>query len=431
VPYVFEGIDRIRDTSTSTGTGALTLDESPPTRFRAFGDLLSDGDLTTVMIEHDSLDEWELAVVTYAASGPTITRTITLLSSNNDDPVNFTAGTKHVYIVMDSIGHGYYDWVNDEFYYLGVLVGQDDIVTSGGQFWVVPPSDEAWPVITVDVTGQPTLSWDETRNRWASTHSFEAPAFIALDGGGGFPVMGFDNRSGGSGIKGQFSFMKNGVEQGSFGFDPDDDGTKKYFFYNTTSGVVFTVDTSGNFDTLGNHTKGGVQWGAGRHEIPIMAGGMVPCVTNGAAAGVVDSGSSDLTFRTFDFDQTTAESVEFQIPMPKGWNEGTVTFIPYWTASAGSGGVVWTLQGVAISNDDPLNGTLGTGQTSTDTLIATGDLHIGPECSAITIGGTPAENDLVMFRLTRTTGDGSDTLTADARLIGIKLVITTNAVTDA
>jgi hypothetical protein len=168
----------------------------------------------------------------------------------------------------------------------------------------------------------------------------------------------------------------------------------------------------------------------GKQSIWIPAGAMTPRVTSGAATGSIDSGSNDVTIQVLDFDQTTAEHAQFQIGMPKSWNESTVTFTPYWTAAAGTAAqtMIFALAGVAISNDDPLNAAMGTSQTSSDALIAIGDLHIGPESAAITIGGTPAEGDLVIFNLAR---DISDTLAADARLIGIMLHITLNANTDA
>lgn len=160
----------------------------------------------------------------------------------------------------------------------------------------------------------------------------------------------------------------------------------------------------------------------GRQEFWISAGGMKRAGTNGAANGDYDSGSNDVLLDTKDFDQTTSESVYFEFGMPAGWDEGTVTFIPYWTADAGTATqtCIFTLSGIAISNDDPMNAAQGTGASSSDALIATGDLHIGPESSAITIGGTPAVNDLAVFKLLR---DISDTLAADAKLIGIKLVL--------
>jgi hypothetical protein len=102
-----------------------------------------------------------------------------------------------------------------------------------------------------------------------------------------------------------------------------------------------------------------------------------------------------------------------------------------WTAFSGSGGVVWALQAVASSNDDTLDVAFGTEQTSTDTFLATWDEHTGPESSAITIAGTPAANDYINFQIKRNVADGSDTFAADAFLLGILLVITTNADTDA
>jgi hypothetical protein len=168
----------------------------------------------------------------------------------------------------------------------------------------------------------------------------------------------------------------------------------------------------------------------GKQSIWIPAAAMTPRITSGAAVGLIDSGTNDNTLQSLDFDQTTSEHAQFVIGMPKSWNEGTVTFTPYWTAFAGSAAqtCIFTLSGVAISNDDSLDFSQGTPQSSSDALITTNDLHIGPESSAITIGGSPAEGDMVVFDLAR---DISDTLAADAKLLGIMLHITLNANTDA
>lgn len=170
---------------------------------------------------------------------------------------------------------------------------------------------------------------------------------------------------------------------------------------------------------------------SGKTAVPVPASAMVANITNGAASATTETTTNDVMVRTLDFDQTTQEGAQFCVPMPKSWNESTVTFQPIWTAASGSGGVVWELRGVSLSNDDALDTAFGTGQTSTDTLIATNDVHIGPESSAITIAGTPAEGDLVFFQIRRNVSDGSDTLNADAKLIGIRLFITTNAANDA
>ena len=166
----------------------------------------------------------------------------------------------------------------------------------------------------------------------------------------------------------------------------------------------------------------------GKQEIWIPASAMVARTTAGAAAFVTELATNDVMINGFDFDTSTVEGVGFFIALPKQWNEGTVTFKAYWTAASGSGTVCWSLQGAARSDDDAMDQAYGTAQTSTDTLITANDVHVSPESSAITITGTPAAEDLCFFLLTRATG--SDTLGVDARLLGIKMYITTDAGTD-
>ncbi len=231
----------------------------------------------------------------------------------------------------------------------------------------------------------------------------------------------------------------------SYGEFADESPVFLSFVVNGAPGVGDVVGPSGGVvnneialysSTTGKAIKGSsgattATVGAGKQTLWIPAGAMIPRVTNGAGAGSIDSGSSDITIPVLDFDTTTGEFAHFQIAMPKQWNKGTVTFQPFWTAGGGSAAqtVRWTLAGVAISDDDPLNATMGTAQNSDDALIATGDLHVGPESSAITIGGTPVDSDLVAFQLGRDVAN--DNLSVDARLIGIKLHITTNVNTDA
>jgi len=164
--------------------------------------------------------------------------------------------------------------------------------------------------------------------------------------------------------------------------------------------------------------------------IPVLAAAMQPATTNGAAGGVIETTTNKVLYRTLDFDTSTQEFAGFTIPFPKSFNNGTVKFQPIWTFASGSGGVVWALQALACSDDDAIDTAYGTEQTSTDTALTAGDVHVGPTSAAITIAGTPATGDLVFFRIKRNPADGSDTLTTDARLIGIRLFFTQNAADD-
>lgn len=166
----------------------------------------------------------------------------------------------------------------------------------------------------------------------------------------------------------------------------------------------------------------------GKQDIWVGASSMWPRATNGCAAlARTEMATSLVNLQTLDFDQTTQEFAQFCVQLPRNYNNGTITFLVHWTASAGSGGVVWSLQGGAYSNDDALTTALGTAVTVSDTLITANDNHITSRSTAVTIAGTPADLDLLYFQISRVTGDGSDTLTADAKLIGISIELTTDA----
>lgn len=171
----------------------------------------------------------------------------------------------------------------------------------------------------------------------------------------------------------------------------------------------------------------------GKQTVWVPAGAMIARTTNGAASNSVEMTTNKNMVKTLDFDASTQEFAQFDIRMPKSWNEGTVTFAPVWShpSTTTNFGVVWGLDAVAISNDDALDVAFGTEQTSTDTGGTTNDLYEGPESSAITIAGTPQAGDLVQFRIHRNPSDGSDTLAVDARLHGVVIFYTTDAVNDA
>ena len=169
----------------------------------------------------------------------------------------------------------------------------------------------------------------------------------------------------------------------------------------------------------------------GTHDIWVPVQAMYPTVDGGCAPiGTVEVTEGRPELRVLDFDKDSTEFAQFSIAMPKSWNEGTITFEAYWTAASGSGGCSWGLQGVAVSNDDVIASAFGTAVVVDDTLIAANDLHISPTSSAITIAGTPAAGDLCFFQIFRDHDDSNDTLSVDARLIGIKIHYTTEAGTD-
>lgn len=200
-------------------------------------------------------------------------------------------------------------------------------------------------------------------------------------------------------------------------------------FYNTMAATVKTVTGTGVNNTDPTNPIVNIA-GAQDLYIPVVA--MWPRITAGSAGlAATEMTTSLLNIQTLDFDQTIEEFVQFTIVLPRNWNNGTVTAKFYWTAASGTGGVAWKIAGGAYSDDDSLTTAFGTAQSITDTLIAANDLHVTSYTSAITIAGTPQDSDFIAFQISRDVAHASDTLTADAKLLGIVLTLTTDSATAA
>lgn len=186
-----------------------------------------------------------------------------------------------------------------------------------------------------------------------------------------------------------------------------------------------------DFDSDGSTGGSGT---TGRHLIAVSAGSMVPSVSGGCAAlAAVATSANHPDLLTLDFDATTAEYEQFAIPMPKSWNEGTITAKFVWShaATTVNFGVVWKLEAVAVSDGDTIDVAYGTGQQAADTGGTTSTQYVSPETSAITVGGSPAAEDVVYFRVSRVPTDVSDTMAIDARLHQVLIYIVTDAENDA
>lgn len=87
--------DRVKVTTTTTGTGTITLG-SAASGFQDFS-VIGNANQTYYTIVGGS--EWEVGIGTYTASGTTLSRDTVLDSSNSGSKVNFSAGSKDVFVV--------------------------------------------------------------------------------------------------------------------------------------------------------------------------------------------------------------------------------------------------------------------------------------------------------------------------------------------
>jgi hypothetical protein len=86
--------DRVRETSTTIGTGTITL-AGAVSGFQSFSNI-GNGNTTYYTIAGGA--EWEVGLGTYTSSGNTLSRDTVLSSSNSNSLVNFSAGTKEVFV---------------------------------------------------------------------------------------------------------------------------------------------------------------------------------------------------------------------------------------------------------------------------------------------------------------------------------------------
>lgn len=208
----------------------------------------------------------------------------------------------------------------------------------------------------------------------------------------------------------------------------------KNIYYNGAATAANTIKSGDTAVLIYDGTQFNMlkNFNGGIETISVPAGAIRPGQNSGAAALSTAAGS-DATKPDYDylaFDASTEEYAQLWVKMPKSWNEGTITATFVWTAASGSGDVIWGIRGVALGNDDPFDTAFGTAQTVTDTLITAEDVHITSATSAVTIAGTPAEGDTVVFQVYRDADAGGDTLAVDARLVGVMINYTTDAGTD-
>ena len=235
-------------------------------------------------------------------------------------------------------------------------------------------------------------------------------------------------------------------------FIADDDGNEQIIFQKTGSAVnelEVTNASTGNGPILGSSGETNVDLNlnpkgsgvlksgtkavkiAGKETIWIPAVAMYPNSTNGAEANQVEL-SNGPEIKVLDFDKDSDEFAQFGVAFPKSWNAGTVTFQAFFTAtSTNTGTTAWGLSGVALADNGDLNTAFGTQVVATAKAHSgtSNDLDVSAESGNVTIAGSPGDDEYVFFQVSRDVS--ADSLTADARLLGIKLFYTTDSANDS
>ena len=101
--------DRVKETTTTTGTGTINLDGAE-TGFEGFVSAIGDSNSTYYAIAHSTLNEFEIGIGTVTDASPdTLTRTTVISSTNSDALVNFSAGIKDVFCTLPASKAVFFD----------------------------------------------------------------------------------------------------------------------------------------------------------------------------------------------------------------------------------------------------------------------------------------------------------------------------------
>ena len=280
-----------------------------------------------------------------------------------------------------------------------------------------------------------TLSVDKLMKTSTGAAEFTLPAtdgtvgqVMKTDGAGqlGFTTISSDPTMGGdlSGLSSNAQIVAGAVDSAHLNSTVDLTGKTVTIPDGFTLGSTAVTATGTELNTIADQY--------GYMTIWVDAGAMVSTSTAGAAAATNEYATNDVNWDYLAFDTGgTEEQAQFKIVMPEAWNLGTIKAKFYWSSASGSTAgdtVEWGLKGRSLSDDDAIDSAFGTEQVITDTVLAgtNGDIHVTAATPAITIGNTPALNDVCAFEVHRNT-DGTDDMAEDAWLFGILIQITTTS----
>ena len=303
--------------------------------------------------------------------------------------------------------------------------------SSGDTATLTVAADGALAIATTDAAAAAaniSITADGTFTAVGTTITLDSAGDIVLDADGADVIFKDDGTSIGTITNASSDLViKSNVQDKDILLKGDDGGAE-------ITALTLDMSAAGAAAFNSSITSGGAAVKvAGKETIFVPAVAMYPSTTNPCAGPEqVETTALRPDLKVLDFAADADDFAQFAVAMPKSWNEGTVTFQPFWTVTGtNTGTVAWQLAGVAITNDESINTAFGT-QVATTALAFSGtsnDLMVSAESGAVTIAGSPAANDMSFFQINRDTS--ADDQTGNARLLGVKLFFTTDAANDA
>ena len=245
--------NRVKETTTTTGTGAVTL-AGAYTGYQAFSAEVSNGGTCFYCIADQGGPNWEIGVGTYNSAGNTLSRTSVLESSNANALVSFGSGSKDVFITTPSSAQVLQNSATG--------AAKMPVGTTAQR-----PSGEAGMFRQNTTTGEP--EWYDTINgAWVSfgSHITISASYLLVAGAGG----GGGGDSGGGGAGGYLSGSTSLAKGTAYTFLVGAGGAQGVNGNNTTGLGLTAVGGGAGSSSVGS--AGGSGGGAGGYS-PGGAGG--------------------------------------------------------------------------------------------------------------------------------------------------------------
>ena len=122
--------DRVKETTTTTGTGTLTL-AGAVTGFETFAAGVGNSNTTYYAVTLPGTSEFEVGLGTLNSDSSTLARTTVISSSNSDNAVNFSSGTKTIFCTIPASKSVFLDASGNVSVGADLSVG-DDLTVEGG-----------------------------------------------------------------------------------------------------------------------------------------------------------------------------------------------------------------------------------------------------------------------------------------------------------
>jgi len=178
--------DRVKETSTTAGTGTLTL-AGASAGFQSFA-VIGNGNTTYYSIVDSTAGTWEVGIGTYTSSGTTLARTTVLAnSSGTTSPISFAANSKDVFATYPA-GKAVYEDANNR-----VVIPYTSGVTDTGSLNVGSATSHSDSGVIAAFTGsEPLYLYTSLQNTSSSNTSY---ASYAVNDGGhtAYSELGINN----------------------------------------------------------------------------------------------------------------------------------------------------------------------------------------------------------------------------------------------